>query len=185
MTAQTTLVFIYGPPAAGKLTVANALSEITGYKVFHNHASMNLVHSVLEPFTTPSAELTKKIRLDIIEAAMCNRVDLIFTMVYAHPDDEPYVADIESAVARADGRVCYVQLVPSRSTLNERVVSDSRQLHRKIQDAETLQRVLDRWDVSTPRHESDLSIDNTMTEPGEVARTIVNHHNLSHVDHGL
>jgi replication-associated recombination protein RarA len=32
------LVFIYGPPAAGKLTVAEALAMRTGHKVFHNHA---------------------------------------------------------------------------------------------------------------------------------------------------
>jgi len=31
------LVFIYGPPAVGKLTVANALAKVTGFKVFHNH----------------------------------------------------------------------------------------------------------------------------------------------------
>ena len=30
------LIFIYGPPAAGKLTVAKALSEINGYKLFRS-----------------------------------------------------------------------------------------------------------------------------------------------------
>ncbi len=31
------LVFLYGPPGVGKLTVGNALSALTGYKLFHNH----------------------------------------------------------------------------------------------------------------------------------------------------
>ena len=30
------LVFIYGPPAVGKLTVAKELAALTGFKVFHN-----------------------------------------------------------------------------------------------------------------------------------------------------
>lgn len=143
---------------------------------------MNLVHSVLEPFSPQSSELVKKIRLDVIEAAMRNRVDLIFTMVYAHPDDETYVADIESAVALAGGRVCYVQLLPSRSTLDDRVVNVSRQQHRKLQDVESLQRVIERWDVNAPINEADLSLDNSITEPVEVAKTIVKYHNLSHAD---
>jgi len=31
------LVFIYGMPATGKLTVAKELVDITGYALFHNH----------------------------------------------------------------------------------------------------------------------------------------------------
>lgn len=31
------LIFIYGLPATGKLTVAQELAKRTGYKLFHNH----------------------------------------------------------------------------------------------------------------------------------------------------
>lgn len=34
------LMFIYGPPAAGKLTVAKALCAHTGFKLFHNHLAL-------------------------------------------------------------------------------------------------------------------------------------------------
>ena len=40
------LVFIYGPPAVGKLTVAKELSLITGYPLFHNHLTRDLVHEL-------------------------------------------------------------------------------------------------------------------------------------------
>jgi tRNA uridine 5-carbamoylmethylation protein Kti12 len=30
------LIFLYGPPAVGKLTVAQELVTLTGYKLFHN-----------------------------------------------------------------------------------------------------------------------------------------------------
>ena len=47
------LIIIYGPPAAGKLTVANAIAERTGIKVFHNHLSIDCVKPVIE-FGTPA-----------------------------------------------------------------------------------------------------------------------------------
>ena len=47
------LVFLYGPPAVGKLTVAKALARLTGYKVFHNHLTIDLVASILDWGTGP------------------------------------------------------------------------------------------------------------------------------------
>ena len=45
------LIFIYGPPAVGKLTTAIKLSEKLNYKIFHNHLVIDLVKSVYEQFT--------------------------------------------------------------------------------------------------------------------------------------
>ena len=41
------LVVLYGPPGVGKLTVGTELSELTGFKLFHNHLTVNLVTSVI------------------------------------------------------------------------------------------------------------------------------------------
>ena len=40
------LIFVYGMPASGKLTVARELAELTGYKLFHNHLVVDLLLSV-------------------------------------------------------------------------------------------------------------------------------------------
>jgi hypothetical protein len=34
------LVFLYGPPAAGKFTVGRELAAITGFGLFHNHLTL-------------------------------------------------------------------------------------------------------------------------------------------------
>jgi tRNA uridine 5-carbamoylmethylation protein Kti12 len=56
------LVFIYGPPAAGKLTVATELSRLTGFKLFHNHVSIQFVESLFEygtrTFQTPHGQVS-------------------------------------------------------------------------------------------------------------------------------
>jgi hypothetical protein len=43
------VVFIYGPVASGKLTVARALAERTGMALFHNHLVVDAVGAVF-PF---------------------------------------------------------------------------------------------------------------------------------------
>lgn len=176
--AGATLVFIYGPPAAGKLTVANALAERTGYKVFDNHASIDFAASVLTPFTKEHMELVHKIRLAVFEAAAASQVDLIFTFVYAHPVDDPYVQQFESFLEKAGGRVCFVQLRPDRDELERRVTSESRRQKRTILDVETLRGVFEKWDLDTPLHENDLSIDNTSMPAAEVAELIHKHYDL-------
>ncbi len=47
------LVFIYGPPGVGKLTVATALATLTGYRLCHNHLTVNLVTALFPPKPPP------------------------------------------------------------------------------------------------------------------------------------
>lgn len=54
------LVLIYGPPAAGKLTVAKGLAHLTGYKFFHNHLTVDVVLSVFERASKPSRNTEAK-----------------------------------------------------------------------------------------------------------------------------
>ena len=42
------LIFIYGLPAAGKLTIAKELAAATAFKLFHNHASIGVVELIFE-----------------------------------------------------------------------------------------------------------------------------------------
>lgn len=49
------LIFLYGPPAVGKFTVGKVLVKLTGYKLFHNQLTSDLVESIfdrgVEPFS--------------------------------------------------------------------------------------------------------------------------------------
>lgn len=47
------LVFIHGPAASGKLTVAKELAALTGYPLFHNHLIVDALLAVF-PFGSPS-----------------------------------------------------------------------------------------------------------------------------------
>ena len=52
-TTIPTLVYLYGPPAAGKLTIAELLAQFTGFRLFHNHLSVNAISSVFPIGTEP------------------------------------------------------------------------------------------------------------------------------------
>jgi shikimate kinase len=40
------LIFLCGPPASGKLTIAEKLSQLANIPLFHNHLSRDLVKDI-------------------------------------------------------------------------------------------------------------------------------------------
>jgi broad-specificity NMP kinase len=175
------LIYIYGPPGVGKLTVATELAAATGFKLFHNHASISAVEPVFEFGSDSFFKLVSQIRIDVIEeAARVNLSGLIFTFVYANPSDDAFVDRVADAVEKHGGEVCFVQLFCDVQTLEERVLSESRKTHRKIATIETLREVMERYDIFSPVSRGDsLSIDNSQLTPQEVVRLIIAHYGLS------
>jgi len=103
------LVFIYGPPAAGKLSVATELAIGTGYTLFHNHQSIEFVKPIFPRGTPSFGRMIETIRLLVIEeAARADLLGMIFTFVYAHPEDLPFVERVVNAVERHGGHVYFV-----------------------------------------------------------------------------
>lgn len=175
------LIFIYGPPATGKLTVATELAQATGFKLFHNHLSVNLLTPVFEFGSPPFFRLTNKFRLEIIEeAAKENISGLIFTFCYAPRIDDAFVESVVQAVERHAGRVCFVQLYCDRTALEERVINQSRKPHGKLNDVEALREFLDRYDLfSVVTIRESLVIDNSDLTAREAAQRIIARYELT------
>ena len=173
------LIFIYGAPAVGKLTVAQKLAEKTGYKVFHNHLSIDAVEPVFDFGTKSFGKLVDLIRFEIVtEAARVNQ-NLIYTFCYAKDKDDAHVEKICEAVESNGGEVCFVLLTCERTELEKRVLEESRKRFRKASNLEILSRILDAYDLRSPvnNHES-LTIDNTNLSPEAVAQKIIEHYRL-------
>jgi len=173
------LIFIYGPPGVGKLTVAKELARATGYKVFHNHVSIDCAETVFEFGTKPFGSVVGKIRMAMFEEAADEGVSLIFTFVYACPEDTPFVERVRASVESRGGRVCLVRIVCDREELERRLPHPERARVGKMASLDTLREVTARYDIFSPvpARES-LSIDNTSLDPMEVAARIVNHYHL-------
>lgn len=174
------LVLIYGPPAAGKLTVAKALAPLTGYKVFHNHLTFDYTSALFEPFTKPFWTMCDALRLKTMElAAECGLDGMIFTFCYAHPHDAGFVQNIRSIVEASGGQVLGVHLYCDRDVLLGRVALPDREAFQKLRSVQGLEELLDRHDFFTPIPDlNTLRIDNTALAPDEAAAQVVTHFGL-------
>lgn len=173
------LLFIYGAPGVGKLTVANEIEKLTGYKNFHNQLTIDMLGPIFEWGSRPFIELINKIREDIIEtAAREGTPGIIFTFVY-DGDEGSWVKKIVGLVEKHQGEVCFIQLIASKEALLERVANASRHRYRKIKDPKKLEKLMNEHDFShTVEHGNHISIDNTKKSPSEVANMIIDYFKL-------
>ena len=176
------LLLIYGPPGVGKLTVAKELAKLTGFPLFHNHLTVDLVASIFPMGTKIYSDLVKEIRLDLIEAAAKNRVKgMIFTFVYGVEtygggEDDKFIKNIIDRIRRFKGRVFFVKLTCNEKELRRRLKHPSRKSFGKIRKIKTLRSIGKDYnlDATVPFGKS-LIIDNTKLPPKRAARIIKNH----------
>ena len=139
--ARPRLIFLYGPPAVGKLTVARAIAERGDFRVLHNHVTFDAVAEVLPVGTPTFWEALDKVRLELVTAAAREGIDLVYTFVFAS-GEEPHVDEVVRAYESAGGSVHFVRLVAPPNELRRRVTDASRAAHGKIRDVGSLDRVL-------------------------------------------
>lgn len=169
------LLFLYGPPAVGKLTVARAIADRLPFKILHNHVTIDAVTAVLPFGSERFWGVVGRFRRDLVAAAAEEGVDLIVTYVFA-PGDEQHVAEIIAPYEEAGGTVVFVQLLAPREVLLQRVLAGSRKEHGKPTDPETLERMLDEYDnfaaLAAP---GSLRIDLGTTSASDAADQIIDH----------
>lgn len=165
-------IVLYGPPGAGKLTVARCLTARYGVKVLDNTLTVEAALRLFEFGTKSFGHLVERLRLDLIDAAGRAGVDVVSTLVYAHPVDRVHVDRLVEAWEVHGGGLTFVQLRPAREVLEHRVTQPSRADVAKVRDVVQLRRMLDRYDLTTPIHDDDLSIDNSAVAPEDVAASI-------------
>jgi len=178
------LVFIYGPPATGKLTVANELSRITGYNVFRNPEVIGLLATIFpydnDRLSPIRKRLSRDLRLEIFQEAAKAGVSFITTFGMSGPEYFDFFRDIKKAIEMAGGHILFVQLISSKEELLKRVESDSRKgtkIDSKIYLEELIIEKPELFD-KFPETEHP-TIDNTNLSAEEVARRVSLEYNLA------
>ena len=126
------LIFLFGMPGVGKLTVARELSNLTGFKVFHNHLTVDLVTSLFEFGSESFINLRGKIWLETFtEAIKASFSGLIFTFAPESTVPADFPAKVRHLLEANDGKVIFVELKCSLEELEKRIAglkdsSDSR-----------------------------------------------------------
>ena len=121
------LVFVFGPPAVGKMTVGREIAARTGYKLLHNHMTVEPVLDVFPFGSPPFGRLVGEFRRRILEEAVLALDGLVFTMVWGLelPEDRALVASYVDLVEAAGGHVTFVELY---AELDERLARNRTEL---------------------------------------------------------
>lgn len=82
-------VVILGPQAVGKMTVGQELSKITGYKLFHNHMTIELVRLIFDYDKEVYTKMNKLLRDEILtEFSKSNEKGIILTYCFDFNQEE-------------------------------------------------------------------------------------------------
>ncbi len=143
------LVIIFGPPAVGKMTVAQELAKITDIKVFHNHMTIDLLTKFFEFGSEPFARLTKQFRHSMIEEAAKNKVNLAFSVAwdFSVPGDTDEMRQIKTKVEGHGGTVYFVELEAPLEVRLVRNKSENRLKHKDPHNVQAIEKNIVEWET--------------------------------------
>ena len=173
------LLFIYGAPAVGKLTVARKVAELTGLRLFHNHLTVDLLLSIFDFGSKPFVLLREQIWLSVFREAARRKVSLIFTFNPERTVRDSFIPATIEAIESEGGSVEFVQLTCSEQELARRLVNPSRSQYGKLASLERYHDLknsgaFDFADID----QTALRIDTTELAPDDTARLIATHFSL-------
>ncbi|WP_433967241.1 AAA family ATPase [Tunturiibacter gelidiferens] len=168
------LIFLYGLPATGKLSVAQELAAMTGHRLFHNHLTVDLLLSVFDFGSPAFVALREEIWLSVFDQASLSKLPaLIFTFA-PEPTVRPgFLERVMTTVAKRGGEVDFVELVCPLSELRRRLNTPSRLQYRKLTSATLFDQIhatggFDGSFLPKPR----LSIDTSLCTAAQAAAKI-------------
>src|SRR4030088_509064 len=132
---MTQVIFLYGRPGVGKLTVGELLSSETGYRLLHNHAVVDLVTSLFSCGPPPFVALRERIWIQAIDAALWAKSSgVIMTFAPEATVTDEFIPKLKSRVAEKKGSIHFIELRCSDQALETRITADSRERYGKLRD---------------------------------------------------
>jgi len=106
-------VVIFGPPAVGKMTVGHELAKLTGFRLFHNHMTIDLVLNFFEFGDDAFFRLVSDFRRRVFEEVAASELPgLIFTFVWGLEleSDKKFIDESCEIFRQKGGEVFFVEL---------------------------------------------------------------------------
>jgi len=73
------VVFIFGPTASGKLTIAREVAHMTGFRLFPDHLAVDLIKGVFDPDMRPYIRIREWAWTEVLREAVHINRSLVFT----------------------------------------------------------------------------------------------------------
>jgi hypothetical protein len=133
--APPLLLFVVGPPAVGKMSVGQAITERTGLRLIHTHIAIELALRYFDYGTPAFRRIDGAIRRLILrEVAASDLPGLVFTFVWAIdlPEEQEYVDECATPFRERGGRVLFVELEATQAERLKRCAGVSRPGHEAV-----------------------------------------------------
>jgi shikimate kinase len=168
------LIFLYGPPAVGKLTVATELSKILDLPLVDLHSILNPLARVFGWRHPERCRLGDLFRFELFAAAAREQISMITTFGGGGACYDPFIQKVKQIVEAEGGTVIFVRLTAPKEVILERAENQSRVEQSKISDREKLAEHIEKTpDVferaRVPEH---LEVDTSKQSPEESAQII-------------
>ena len=124
------LVVLIGNTAVGKMSVGQALMEITDLRLFHNHM---MIEPVIEVFGNYEVDVVKELREVIFSHfAASQHEGMIFTYMwdFDNPSNKSYLKNLTDIFEAVKAEVFYVELIADQAIRLARNVSANRLKHK-------------------------------------------------------
>lgn len=168
------LIFIYGQVASGKLTVARALAEKTGFSLFHNHLIVDAVSAVFPFGSNEFVRLRERFWLEVMETAAAAGRSLIFTFAPEPTVSADFADRVSAVVEAAGGRVLFVALTLDSEEQERRVTNSDRASFGKLRSIDLLRHLrTDFAKCMKAMPEAEVTIDTGTTSPASAVARIV------------
>ena len=169
------LIFLWGLPGVGKLTVAKELAALTGWKLFHNHLTVDLLLAVFPFGSNEFIELREEIWLSVIEAAAASAIPgLIFTFNPENTVRQNFLDETLDVVAEHRGSVEFVEIFCEENALERRMDTIDRRAYKKMVSFADYQQLRQRGAFASPVMPAPhMRVDTTQRSPREAAVQIV------------
>ncbi|GAA1978779.1 AAA family ATPase [Terrabacter lapilli] len=128
------LLCIIGPPAVGKMTVGRAVCDLTGFRLFHNHMSIEPLLGVFD-FDSPSfRRINTLVRREVIaEAVRADLPGLVFSFAidFDRPSESALLRELVAPVERAGAPIDVVELDAPQEVRLSREGGEDRMDHKR------------------------------------------------------
>ena len=129
-------IFIYGPAASGKLTVAMAVQNRSRLPLFHNHLAVDAALSLFEFGSAEFVRLRELIWLATFKEAAAAGKSFLFTFTPEATVSPSFIDKAVSVIKSFGGRILFIALTCSNDVIESRIEAASRTAFKKLASLE-------------------------------------------------
>ena len=176
-------VFIIGAPAAGKMTIGQELSELTGATLFFNHQPIDFALEIYQDFTEEMWEFVRSVNFSFLEISARHLRSVVLTGVtdFSNQYHLMYLKNIQDLLNEYHQEILFVELETSLEERLRRNRTENRLKYKPLKrNFEVSEREILETDKTNQLNSQKqpsglhhyLKIDNTNLSAEEVAKQI-------------